>query len=45
MTSDVCCRVFVDNGQDVFHEEKFGQVTLKLRDSINQDILGVVHSF
>ena len=28
MTSDVFCRVFIDNGQDVFHEEKFGQVTL-----------------
>ena len=28
MTSDVCCRVFIDNGQYVFHEEKFGQVTL-----------------
>ena len=26
MTSDVFCRVFIDNGQDVFHEEKFGQV-------------------
>ena len=28
MTTDVCCRVFIDNGQDVFHEEKNGQVTL-----------------
>ena len=28
MTSDVRCHVFIDNGQDVFHEEKFGQVTL-----------------
>ena len=28
MTSDVCYRVFIDNGQDVFHEEKIGQVTL-----------------
>ena len=28
MTSDVCCRVFIDNGQDVFREEKLGQVTL-----------------
>ena len=29
MTSDVCCRVFIDNnGQDVFHEENFEQVTL-----------------
>ena len=28
MASGVCCRVFVDNGQDVFHDEKFGQVTL-----------------
>jgi len=28
VTSDVFCRVFIDNGQDVFHEEKFGQVTL-----------------
>ena len=28
MTSDVCCRVFIDNGQYLFHEENFGQVTL-----------------
>ena len=28
MTSDVFCRVFIDNEQDVFDEEKFGQVTL-----------------
>ena len=28
MTSDVCCRVFIDNGQDVLHEEKIGQVAL-----------------
>ena len=28
MISDVCCRVFIDNGQDVFHEEKIGRVTL-----------------
>ena len=28
VTSDVCCRVFIDNGQDVFREEKVGQVTL-----------------
>ena len=35
MTSDVCCCVFIDDGQYVFHEEKFGQVTLlniKIRD-------------
>ena len=24
----VCCRFFTDNRQDVFHEEKIGQVTL-----------------
>ena len=28
MTSDVCCRVFIDNGQDVFHEEQIEQVNL-----------------
>ena len=28
MTSDVCCGVFIDNGQGVFHEEIFGQLTL-----------------
>ena len=34
MTSDVCCRVSIDNGQDVFHEEKYGQVTLAKKQGI-----------
>ena len=39
MTSDVCCRFFIDNGQDVIHKETLGRVTLLNMDKRSKSFL------